>query len=94
MKNLILLLAMCLVAKISFAKTVHPSIDDDLDFKMETDFRESDRGVAAFEKKEEAPKKEKSSDKKEESQKEQRDVASDEEVFDSTNENGIRYWKY
>ncbi len=96
MKNVILLLAMCLVAKFSFAKTAHPSIDDDLDFKMETDYRESERGVAAFdEKKEEKqkPSDSKKEDSKEDS-KEDREVASDEEVFDSTNENGIRYWKY
>lgn len=92
MKNLILLLAMCLAAKFSFAKTVHPSIDDDLDFKMETDFRESERGVAAFEKVEE--KKEEPLDNEKENTDKDREVASDEEVFDSTNENGIRYWKY
>lgn len=92
MKNLILLLAMCLVTKFSFAKTVHPSIDDDLDFKMDTDFRESDRGVAALDEKKEMPKKP-SEDEKEKSA-EDRDIASDEEVFDTTNENGIRYWKY
>lgn len=90
MKNLILLLAMCLAAKFSFAKTVHPTIDDDLDFKMENDFRESDRGVANFEKVEEE--KEDQEDNKDEQK--EREVASDEEVFDSTNENGIKYWKY
>lgn len=91
MKNVFLILAMCLVAKFSFARTVQPSIDDDLDFKMETDYRESERGVAAFnEQKEE----EKSKEEKEKKNGEDRDVASDEEVFDSTNENGIRYWKY
>ena len=26
--------------------------------------------------------------------KKERDVASDEEVFDKVNENGIKYWKY
>lgn len=94
MKNLILLLAMCLMAKVSFAKTVHPSIDDDLDFKMETDYRESDRGVAAFEKEEPKKQKKEKPQKEGKEESEQRDVASDEEVFDSTNENGIRYWKY
>lgn len=90
MKNLILLFSMCLMAKFSFAKTIHPSIEDDLDFKMESEYKESDRGVAALE---EVEKPEVKSENKENSQ-EQRDVASDEDVFESTNENGIRYWKY
>ena len=94
MKNIILLLTMCLIAKISFAKPIHPTIDDDLDFRMESDLKESDRGVAAFE--ESGPQKNQQEDKKQtpESEKEQRDIASDEEIFDSTNENGIKYWKY
>lgn len=91
MKNVILLVVMCLVAKFSFAKTVHPSIDDDLDFKMETNYQESDRGVAAFDEHKDQEKKSKKDSQK---KKEDRDVASDEEVFDSINENGIRYWKY
>lgn len=92
MKNLVLLLTLCLMAKVSFAKTVNPSMDDDLDFKYETNFEEGKRGFAST-----APEpvvkpqvnKEKPSDKTQE-----RDVASDVEVFETTNENGIKYWKY
>lgn len=91
MKNIILLLALSLVAKFSFAKTVHPSIYDDLDFKMETDYHESERGVAAFDEKKQEQ--EKSTDSKEAKSKEDRELASDQEVFDRINENGIRYWK-
>jgi len=95
MKNIILLLALSLVAKISFAKTVHPSIDDDLDYRYESEVKDSQRGVAA------APEPAKPDDKKEvettvdtKNEDQERDVASDEEVFNSTNENGIKYWKY
>lgn len=91
MKNIILLLALTLMAKVSFAKSVHPSIDDDLDFRYETEVKESQRGVAAAE-----PEPTKEKDRKDSSDdaKKERDVASDEEVFNSTNENGIKYWKY
>ena len=92
MKNIMLLLTMCLIAKASFAKPIHPNIDDDLDFRVESDFKESDRGVAAFE--ESAPPKKDENEKNQNSEKEQRDIASDEEIFDTTNENGIQYWKY
>jgi hypothetical protein len=99
MKNIILLLAMCLLVKASFANVTHATMDDDLEFKLETDSRESERGVAAFDEDKEN-KKEVVIDKDAaeeiettESQKE-RDVASDEEIFDTTNENGIKYWKY
>ena len=91
MKNIILLLALSLVAKISFAKTVHPSIDDDLDYRYESEVKDSQRGVAA------TPETAKPDVKKEldtANEDQERDVASDEEVFNSTNENGIKYWKY
>jgi hypothetical protein len=91
MKNIILLLALSLVAKVSFAKAVHPSIDDDLDYRYESEVKEGLRGVAA------APEPARPDDRKEpevEKENMDREVASDEEVFNSTNENGIKYWKY
>ena len=77
------------MAKVSFARTINPSIDDDLDFKFETEFSESKRGLATTEPE---PANEKS-ESPTEAEKE-RELASDEEVFESTNENGIRYWQY
>ena len=99
MKNFILLLAMCLLAKSGFAHTVHSSIDKDLDFKLESDAKESERGLAAFNEEEiEKNKTEvetEANEKLDENGEEKdRELASDTEVFDSTNENGIRYWKY
>lgn len=94
MKNLILLLTLCLMARVSFAKTINPSIDDDLDFKYETNFEESKRGFASTsEGNTKVDKNGKKSPTAEEKPKE-RDVASDVEVFETTNENGIKYWKY
>lgn len=92
MKNLILLLSLCLMAKVSFAKTVNPSINDDLDFKYETNFEESKRGFASTEENIKVDKDKKSKTK--EISPKDRDVASDVEVFETTNENGIKYWKY
>jgi len=80
------------MAKVSFAKTVNPSIDDDLDFKYETNFEESKRGFASTEENIKVDK-DKKSKMKEVSPKD-RDVASDVEVFETTNKNGIKYWKY
>jgi hypothetical protein len=101
MKNLLLLLSMCLIAKFSFAQTVHPNIGDDLDFKMESDYKESDRGVANLEDEQkdlenadEQTQENISNKDNNQDASDQRDIASDEEVFDATNENGIRYWKY
>ena len=91
MKNIILLLALSLIAKVSFAKTIHPSIDEDLDYRYESEVKDGQRGVAA------TPEPSKPDDKKEDesiSEDTEREVASDEEVFNSTNENGIKYWKY
>ena len=93
MKKIILVLTLCVISSMSFAKSNHPSIDDDRDFSFEHESTESQRGVANTEEiiesnvemKENAPKVQ---DEKE------RDIASDEEVFDKSNEQGIRYWKY
>ena len=91
MKNIILLLALSLVAKISFAGPVHPLIDDDLDYRYESEVKDGQRGVAAaVEPLQEEDKKE----VKANSEDQERDVASDEEIFNSTKENGIKYWKY
>lgn len=92
MKNLILLLALSLVAKISFAKPVHPTIDDDLDFRYESEIKESQRGVANATPEPSIPENKKAVEATKDNK--DRNVASDEEVFNSTNENGIKYWKY
>jgi hypothetical protein len=91
MKNIILLLALSLVAKISFAGPVHPLIDDDLDYRYESEVKDSQRGVAAAT---EPVKEDEKKDVKTINEDQERDVASDEEIFNSTNENGIKYWKY
>ena len=87
MKNLILILTLCVMAKTSFAKTVHPSIEDDRAFSFESESQDSQREVANTD-----------SDETVETKKEvemtEREIASDEEVFEKSNESGIRYWKY
>ena len=88
MKNLILIVTLCIVSQVSFAKTIHPKIDDDLEFKYESEIPEtSQRGVANAKDSEPEMKIIKTDAKK-------RDVASDEEIFDKVNQSGIQYWKY
>ncbi len=86
MKNLILILTLCIMSKVSFAKTVNASIDGDLEFKFETEYSQTKRVVAS----EDEDQKVSAQD----SEQSKRDVASDEEVFDKTNERGVRFWKY
>jgi hypothetical protein len=96
MKKAVLILTLCVVSSVSFAKTNHPSIDDDRDFSFKFESSESDRGVANVQ---EAPKKIPPKSQKTEDipmvpEIKERDIASDEEIFDKSNDQGIRYWKY
>jgi hypothetical protein len=90
MKNIILLITLSIIAKFSYAYT-GPSIDEELNFKMETQSKEKERGVAAYQEVKTEPEVKKD---KAEKKDHEREIASDEEIFNSTNENGIKYWKY
>jgi len=48
MKNLILILTLCVMAKVSFAEPTNPNLNSDLDFRFDSQYSESEseRGVA------------------------------------------------
>ena len=91
MKKLILLLTLSVMSTASFAKANHPSIDADRDFRFEYQSKsDSQRGIANTEE----AKDHKKVEHTEENPEKERDIASDEEVFEKSNDSGIRYWKY
>ncbi len=96
MKNLILILTLCVMAKVSFAEPTNPNLNADLDFRFDSQYSEpeSERGVANT--KPEVDKPIPSMDKKGNVRMKdsERDIASDEEVFEKVNDSGIQYWKY
>lgn len=110
MKRMTSILALCIVgslmSSLAFTKSNHPSIEDDRDFSFE--FQDgstedaSERTIANTIESDGQDKKIKEDsfnqlpnqkEKKQNTDKE-RDIASDEEVFDQINDRGIRYWKY
>lgn len=96
MKNLILILTLCVMAKVSFAEPTNPNLNSDLDFRFDSQYseNESDRGVANAEP--EVDKPTPSVDKKQNQKldESEREIASDEEVFEKVNDSGVQYWKY
>jgi hypothetical protein len=98
MKNLILILTLCVMAKVSFAEPTNPNLNADLDFRFDSQYSEteSERGVAnakpEVEKVDPAPSMDKKGNIRVKDS--ERDIASDEEVFEKVNESGVQYWKY
>jgi len=75
------------MSNMSFAKTTDPSIDRDLDYKVDSDFRETNRSVAA------TPTKAVVKDEDATDVKQDREVAGDSPIEEPSNSNGIRFWK-
>jgi hypothetical protein len=100
MKNLILILTLCVMAKVSFAEPTNPNLNSDLDFRFDSQYSESEseRGVAnakpeiEVDKGDPVPSMDKKGNVRVKDS--ERDIASDEEVFEKVNDSGVQYWKY
>lgn len=86
MKFLILLTLLLSIN--SFSKVVNPSIDSDLDYKVDADTEDQQRSLAGGDKEE----KEEGDEKKEEPTK-KRDLASEKDKLNDAYHD-IRFWKY
>ena len=88
------------MAKVSFAEPTNPNLNSDLDFRFDSQYSESEseRGVAnakpeiEVDKGDPVPSMDKKGNVRVKDS--ERDIASDEEVFEKVNDSGVQYWKY